>query len=255
MLCVGGAWISRGTDAAGGYPKGESQPYCSALCCVCVAVVWWCLLLFAAVLCAVVVLGCLAVRCQSSRICAVLCCAVLVCLPSAVPVVCAVPGFRCYGVLLCVLLLPVVCCGAALGVAVRGCLLVAGFRVAVPVWRNGLIPCGWCDLLRCPAPLRCALWCCAVVCCCAVMLRCAFAALFVFVVSFLFEKPLQNPQKYFSPLFSVLFFEIKQKYTQSNTPASSKTMYASVTYLLPLALDVHGLVLVLGVLEIVGVHC
>ena len=31
MLCVWGAWIGLGTDAVGGNPKGESQPYCT----------WW----------------------------------------------------------------------------------------------------------------------------------------------------------------------------------------------------------------------
>ena len=29
MLCVWGAWIGLGTDAVGGNPKGESQPYCT----------------------------------------------------------------------------------------------------------------------------------------------------------------------------------------------------------------------------------
>ena len=28
MLCFRGAWIRLGTDAVGGNPKGESQPYC-----------------------------------------------------------------------------------------------------------------------------------------------------------------------------------------------------------------------------------
>ena len=31
MLCVWGAWIGLGTDAIGGNPKGESQPYCKML--------------------------------------------------------------------------------------------------------------------------------------------------------------------------------------------------------------------------------
>ena len=48
------------------------------LCAVCFAVVCWCLLLFAAVLCAVSVLGCPAVSPLSWRRCAVLCCAVVV---------------------------------------------------------------------------------------------------------------------------------------------------------------------------------
>ena len=31
MLCLWGAWIGLGTDAVGGTPKGESQPYCTPL--------------------------------------------------------------------------------------------------------------------------------------------------------------------------------------------------------------------------------
>ena len=65
-------------------------PALCALCCVCVALVWWCVLLFAAVLCAVVVPGCLAVRSLSSPLSKVLCCAVLVRLRCAVRVVCTV---------------------------------------------------------------------------------------------------------------------------------------------------------------------
>ena len=132
-----------------------------ALCsvrCVC-AVVWYCGLLFAAVVCAVVVSGCVAVLSLPSLLCAVLGCAALVRLHCAVRVTCAVSGTRCCGALLCVLLLPVVCCGALLGLAVRGCLLVACFGAGVPVWPRGLLPCGWCGLLRCPAPLCCVLWC------------------------------------------------------------------------------------------------
>ena len=74
-----------------------------ALCCVCVAVVWCCVLFFAAVLRAVVVPGCLAVR-PSSPLCAVLCCAVLMRLRCAVRVACAVSGARWCGALLCVVL-------------------------------------------------------------------------------------------------------------------------------------------------------
>ena len=117
-------------------------PALSALCCVFVAVVCLCVLLFAAVLCAVVVLGCLAVRFLSSRSgrCgAALCwcaCVVLFVWSGTVS------GTQCFGALLCVLLLPVVCCGTVLGPAVRGRLLVAGLGVGVPVWPRGLLPCG-----------------------------------------------------------------------------------------------------------------
>ena len=114
----------------------------------------------------------------------------------------------------CVLLLApgaVVCRGAVLGLVARGCLLVACFGVGVPVWPRGLLPCGWCGLLWCPAflcrvlwccscllrsvrcgALLCWLWCpaslcrvlwrCAVVWCCAVVLCCRFAVLFVFAL-------------------------------------------------------------------------
>ena len=52
-----------------------------------------------------------------------------------------------------------------------------------------------------------------------------------------------------------MFFQKKKIFTGTNTSASSKTMYASVAYVLPADLDVLGLVLVLGVVDIVGVHC
>ena len=53
-------------------------PALCALCCVCFVVACWCALLFAAVRCAVCVLGCCAVRSLSSPLCAALCVAVLV---------------------------------------------------------------------------------------------------------------------------------------------------------------------------------
>ena len=49
------------------------SPALCALCCVFFVVACWCALLFAAVLCAVCVLGCRAVRTLSSPLCAVLC--------------------------------------------------------------------------------------------------------------------------------------------------------------------------------------
>ena len=81
----------------------------------------------------------------------------------------------------CVLLLApgaVVCRGAVLGLVARGCLLVASFGVGVPVWPRGLLPCGWCGLLWCPAFLCRVLWCCAVAWCCAVVFCCRVAVLF-----------------------------------------------------------------------------
>ena len=83
------------------------------------------------------------------------------------------------GALLCVALFPIVFCGAVMGLAARGRLLAVCFGVGVPVWTRGLVPCGWCGLLWCPASLSCVLWCCAVSWCCAVVFCCRFAVLFV----------------------------------------------------------------------------
>ena len=109
------------------------SPVLCSLCCVCFVVAWWCVLLFAALLCAVCVPGRCAVRSLSSLLCAVLCFAVLVHLRCAVRVVRAVAGAWCCGALLCVVLCPLVCWGAVLGLEARGCLLVACFGVGVPV--------------------------------------------------------------------------------------------------------------------------
>ena len=137
------------------------SPALCALCCVCFVVARWCVLLFAALPCAVCVSGCCAVRSLCSPFCAVLCFAVLLRSRCAVREVRAIAGAWCCGVLLCVVLFPVVCRGAVLGPPARGCLLVACFGVGVPVWPRGLIPCGWCGLLWCPAFLYRVLWCCA----------------------------------------------------------------------------------------------
>ena len=101
---------------------------------VCFVVAWWCVLLFVALLCAVCVLGCCAVRSLSSLLCALLCFSVLVRLRCAVRVVHAVAGAWCCGALLCVVLFSLVCCGAVLGLVARGCLLVPCFGVGVPAW-------------------------------------------------------------------------------------------------------------------------
>ena len=152
-------------------------PALCVLCCVCFAVARWCVLLFAALPCAVCVSGCCAVRSLCSPFCAVLCFAVLVRSRCAVRVVRAAAGAWCCGALLCVVLFPVVCRGAVLGLVARGCLLVACFGVGVSVWPRGLLPCGWCGLLWCPAFLCRVLWCCAVAWCCAVVLCCRVAVL------------------------------------------------------------------------------
>ena len=106
-----------------------------------------------------------------------LCFAVLVRSRCAVRVVRAVAGAWCCGALLCVVLFPLVCRGAVLGLVARGCLLVACFGVSVPVWPRGLLPCGWCGLLWSPAFLCRVVWCCAVAWCCAIVLRCRVAVL------------------------------------------------------------------------------
>ena len=153
------------------------SPALCALCCVCFVVARWCVLLFATLLCAVCVPGCCALRSLSSPLCVVLCFAVLVRSRCAVRLVRAVAGAWCCDALLCVVPFPLVCRGAALGLVARGCLLVACFGVGVPVWPRGLLPCGWCGLLWCPAFLCRVLWCCAVAWCCAVVLCCRVAVL------------------------------------------------------------------------------
>ena len=133
--------------------------------CVCFVVAWWCVLLFAALLCAVCVLGCFAVRSLSSPLCAVLCFAVLVRLRCAVRVVRAVAGARCCGALPCVVLFPLVCCGAVLGLVARGCLLVPCCGALL----SGFL-CWWCWFVSfpcvCGAVLRC-------VSCCSVLVESA----------------------------------------------------------------------------------
>ena len=126
--------------------------------CVCFVVAWWCVLLFAALLCAVCVLGCCAVRSLSSPLCAVLCFAVLMPLRCAVRVVRAVAGARCCGALPCVVLFPLVCCGAVLRLVARGCMLVPCCGALLSV-----LLCWWCWSVSfpfvCGAVLRCASCC------------------------------------------------------------------------------------------------
>ena len=116
------------------------------------------MLLFAALLCAGCVLGCCAVHSLSSPLCVVLCFAVLVRLRCAVRVVRVVAGARCCGVLPCVVLFPLVCCGAVLGLVARGCLLVPCCGALLSV-----LLCWWCWFVSFPcvygAVLRCASCC------------------------------------------------------------------------------------------------
>ena len=151
-------------------------PRC-VLCAVCVFVVApWCVLLFAALPCAVCVSGCCAVRSLCSPFCAVLCFAVLVRSCCAVRVVRAAAGAWCCGALLCVVLFPVVCRGAVLGLVARGCLLVVCFGVGVPVWPRGAsLWLVWFAVVPC-FPVSCSVvLCCRVVLCCCALLSCCGA--------------------------------------------------------------------------------
>ena len=164
------------------------------LCCVSFALLCRCVLLFAAVLPAVCVLGCRAARYLSFRPCAVLRCALRVRVCRAVGLVCAASG-ACTVVHWCVLCgclwCSVVRCPAALmgaccavlptRCAVSSCCLsccAAAFAVGVPVWLMAGCPVAWCGALSgpalpwCPASLYCALWCCASVWCCGVLSCC-----------------------------------------------------------------------------------
>ena len=135
-------------------------------CCVCFVVARWCVLLFAALLCAVCVPGCCAVRSLSSPLCVVLCFAVLVRLRCAVRVVRAVAGAWCCGV---------PWCGAgsggpwlsAGGVFRRRCPCLAAWSVALWLVWFGVVPC---------FPVSCSVvLCCRVVLCCCALLSCCGA--------------------------------------------------------------------------------
>ena len=176
------------------------------------------------------------------------CCAVVLCcrfavlfvfaLPSCGPscgasVVCAAVGASCCGVSLCVVVSPWAFCGV---VVLLWCVVVSCCAVRCPV-----VSCALCRVLRCRAALRCC------------------AGLFLaWVWLYLLEKPPQYFVKYFfSSFFFFLLLKKKKKknYTRPSTLACSKTMFAAVPYVLPVVLDVIGLVLVRGVVERVGVHC
>ena len=223
--------------------------------------------------CACVVALCSVLSCPpGAGLCFVLLPVVFVCLLLGLAVLCCLlvgpGGSRCR--------VSVACCGVSLGAVLR--------RVAArcAAWRCVLVRCVvlFCSVLccralccvlgRCPSswgpvpsgavfclvPPRCV--CFAVVCRCVMLFAvvlCAVCALGCRVVLFLLyilEKPLQNFSQNFFLLF--LAFE-KNNYTRPNTLACSKTMYVAVSYVLPVVLDVLGLVLVRGVVERVGVHC
>ena len=79
-------------------------------------------------------------------------------------------------------LFPLVFRGAVLDLVAGCCLLVACFSFSVPVCPLGLLRCGLCGLLWCPASLCRVLWCFALALCCAVVLCCLFAVLFELVL-------------------------------------------------------------------------
>ena len=135
-------------------------------CCVCFVVARWCVLLFAALLCAVCVPGCCAVPSLSSPLCAVLCFAVLVRSRCAVRVVRAVAGAWCCGV---------PWCGAgsggrwfsAGGVFRCRCPCLAAWSVSLRLVWFAVVPC---------FPVSCSVvLCCRVVLCCCALLSCCGA--------------------------------------------------------------------------------
>ena len=148
-------------------------------CCVCFVVAWWCVLLFAALLCAVCVPGCCAVHSLSSPLCAVLCFAVLVRSRCAVRVVRAVAGAWCCGV---------PWCGAgpagpwlsAGGVFRCRCPCLAAWSVSLRLVLFAVVPCFRvsCSVVLC---CRVVLCCCALLSCCGAVGAC-FALLWAVVL-------------------------------------------------------------------------
>ena len=133
-------------------------------CCVCFVVARGCVLLLAAVLCAVCVPGCCAVCSLSSPLCAVLCFAVLVRSRCAVRVVLAVVGAWCCGV---------PWCGAGSGGpwlsagGVFRCPCLAAWSVSLWLVWFAVVPC---------FPVSCSVvLCCRVVLCCCALLSCCGA--------------------------------------------------------------------------------
>ena len=158
------------------------SPALCALCCMCFVVVCWCMLLFAAVLFAVRVLWCHAVRfcpLRSVRCCAALwCCACVVLFVWCVPLL--VPG----AVLGCCVL----CCflwWCQVGCCVWLPVVVFWWRVSVSVFLSGRIACfPVVSVVCCPALPPCVVFCGAVLSfggvlsCCGVILRCCLWLLF-----------------------------------------------------------------------------
>ena len=147
------------------------------------------MLLFAAVLCSVCILGCRAVRSLSSLPCAALPCALLVQLCGAVCLVCAVSGAWCCRALLSVVWLPVVLCCVVTRCAAspRGPLCCAAASCA-----GGWLPCcavlvavrSRSPLVPCPPVLCPVVLCCRAVLWCPALLPCLFPGLCWLAVSY-----------------------------------------------------------------------
>ena len=157
-------------------------------CCVCFVVARWCVLLFAALLCAVCVPGCCGVRSLSSPLCAVLCFAVLVRSRCAVRVVRALAGAWCCGVPWCgagsggpwlwrvsvsVSLCGRVVCFPVVGVVCCGVLLSCVVFCGAVLSRGAVLLCS-AVVLRCCWGLLCPPVGCRAVLCCAVGWLCCF---------------------------------------------------------------------------------
>ena len=255
-------------------------------CCVLLPVVFVCLLLGLAVLCCLLVgpggswcgfsvaccgvsLGavlrrvaarcaawrCVVVRCVVS-FCSVSCCRALCCVLGRCPlswgpvpsgaVFCLVPPRCVCFAVVCrrvVLFAVLLCAMCALGCRVVRFLssLPCAVLLCGPLSLGALLPCA--------VPRDAVLPRGAVVSCPADLLGLFLSCVWLYLL----EKPLQNFVKYFFLFFRLL--KIKLNYTRPNTLACSKTVYAAVLYVLPVVLDVLGLVLVRGVVERVGVHC
>ena len=219
-------------------------PWCGGVCCC--SLLFFVLWLFTGVLLCVPCPPC------SVRRCATLCwCASVVLLvwssrfSAPGPVVCC-----------CVLCCCSWCAMARCWVLVSA--VVLWWRVLVLVSLSGRVACFPVVGVVCCAPLLpCAafsddeLSCGAVLPCSAVFLRRCLCFLFLFSL----KNHSKTRKMFFQLLFFVFFFRKQNNYTRSNTPASSKTMYATVTCLLHVNLDVLGLVILLVVVKVVGVHC
>ena len=159
------------------------SPALSAPCCVCFGVACWCVLVFAAVLCAVCVLGCRAARFLSSLLCAVPCFAVLVRLRCVCGACCCWRLMLWCAAVCCAVSLGVLWCGAASagpwlsagGVFRCRCPCLAAWSASLwlvwfavapcfPVSFSVVLSCRFAVLFVLALPF-CGLSCCAVLCC------------------------------------------------------------------------------------------